>query len=102
MFFSFYDVAFSLKNDDSGGKKHKKVSFCNTVRVLVIPSINNNTSNDELWWSKNDYISFFHSSIFEIQHLISKNPNISFTNAKKILYQPCDIPNEKSSILINE
>ena len=80
---------FFLLEDNCSLKKRKKVSFYTVVRVSLIPSINDFCSfKRELWWSKNDYVGFVKSSNFEVQEFVNKHPNMTITNAKKILYQP--------------
>jgi hypothetical protein len=80
---------FFLLDNCNLKKKCKKVSFYTIVNVSLIPCINELCSfKQELWWSENDYISFFHSSTSEIREFSKKHPNMSFENAKKILYQP--------------
>ena len=63
MFFSFYDIASALINE----QQTKKVSFNNVVNVILIPSRLEYTAfSDEIWWSKVDYSNFFNSAKIEI------------------------------------
>ena len=91
MFFSFYDIASALINE----QQTKKVSFNNVVNVILIPSRLEYTAfSDEIWWSKVDYINFFNSAKIEINDFISENPFTNLRDAKKMLYQPNSIYND--------
>ena len=100
MFFSFYDNISSTLND----KQIKKVTFNTVVNVILIPSrLDYYTFLHELWWYESDYNSFYTSASQEIRDLVKKHPNITLKNARKLLYQPCEISNENtSSIVIND
>jgi 6-phosphogluconolactonase/glucosamine-6-phosphate isomerase/deaminase len=94
---------FFVFNDDCYVKKRKKVSFCSLVNVILIPSrLDYYTFLDELWWRESDYTSFYTSANQEILDLVKKHPNITLKNAKKILYQPSDVPNETVCIEMND
>ena len=94
---------FFVFNDDCYVKKRKKVSFYSLVNVILIPSrLDYCTFLDELWWYDTDYNSFYTSANEEIRELVKKHPNITLKNAKKLLYQPSDVPNETVSIVIND
>lgn len=91
MFFSFYDIASALINE----QQTKKVSFNNVVNVILIPSRLEYTAfSDEIWWSKVDYINFFNSAKIEINDFMSENPFTNLRDAKKMLYQPNSIYND--------
>jgi hypothetical protein len=80
---------FFVFNDDCYVKKRKKVSFYSLVNVVLIPSrFEYNFFYSDLWWYQSDYTSFYTSANKELQEFVKKHPNMSFSNAKKILYQP--------------
>jgi hypothetical protein len=94
---------FFLLEDNCNLKKRKKVSFYSIVNVSLIPSINDFCYfKRDLWWCENDYNSFYTSANQEIRDLVKKHPNITLKNAKKLLYQPSDVPNETVSIAMND
>jgi hypothetical protein len=80
---------FFVFNDDCYVKKRKKVKFYSLVNVIIIPSrLDYYTFLHELWWRDSDYTSFYTSANKELKEFVKKHPNMTFSNAKKILYQP--------------
>lgn len=80
---------FFIFDEDCNIKKSKKVSFYSLVRVILIPSrFEYKFFHEDLWWYESDYTSFYTSANKELREFASKHPNITFCNAKKILYQP--------------
>ena len=69
---------------------NKKIKFNNYVYVYIIPNNQHYLENnllDKLWYSNNDIIYFKNSAIREIKELINKHSNMSFKDARYLLYE---------------
>jgi hypothetical protein len=71
--------------------KNKKVVKFNTFKKLYfIPDLNfyiKENLIDELWYSDDDFKNFKNSTIFEINELMNKHPNMIIKDAIFLLYE---------------
>jgi hypothetical protein len=70
-------------------KQEKTVSFCNIVRVCLIPTrVEFMPMFSDLWWSINEIEDFKHDAYHEMKTFLEKN-NCSLKQGMIALYQPC-------------
>jgi len=68
----------------------RKVSFNNRVTVVLIPERKEiKEAKCDLWWNRNDFVSFQQSAHSEIR-LYAMYENINCKEAKNMLYQPSE------------
>ena len=71
----------------------KKLKFNNIVRVCLIPELKDYSTElkSTLWFNANDFNNASMSANEELTNLIKINPSMNLEQAKKLLYQPCNI-----------
>lgn len=70
--------------------KSKKVSFDLFTEIIYIPKYRKAICED-LWWSDLEYNTNIIAMRKEIHELTNRNPSMTLSNAKKLLYQPNNI-----------
>ena len=77
----------------------KKVTFANYLTIILIPSRKEyNIYGDVLWWKGDDYKIFRYSAIIELNEILNRhNGMMTYSQAKKILYQPNNIIYDRSN-----
>ena len=79
-------------------KHNKKVTFSNTIDVILVPKCSEYLYlKNELWWSNSECDFFFKSSVSEIRKFIRNYEyNIAFKTGRDLLYQPGNVEYEDS------
>ena len=98
--FSFYGLGqhvfattgnlFGMVDQNQSLPYRKKVSFRNTVKVLMIPDRAEYRSIDvikDMWWEDTDYSAFKKSAIVELKGIMALK-NFDAKQAQEALYQP--------------
>ena len=98
MFFDIYDIDVDLTIFCK--KYKKKIKFNNTVNVILIPDITTFFDfKNLLWWNESDLLNSMNTARNELYNLINRNPSMTLSQAKKLLYQPNNISfNEENFI----
>ncbi len=67
----------------------KKIQFYNIVSVVLIPCIQDMDTEmrEQLWWNKEDYMSFYIDSKAEIDFFLRVNSDLKYKDAVRLLYQ---------------
>ena len=98
MFFNIYDIHIHLTIFCK--KYKKKIKFNNIVNVILIPDITTFFDiKNLLWWNESDLLNSVNTARNELHNLINRNPSMTLSQAKKLLYQPNNISfNEENFI----
>ena len=70
-------------------EKHKSVSFCPVVHVILIPSVPDYRKANlcqVLWWNADDYDNFKGDALTEINHFLQQNKGLKGKDAIRHLY----------------
>ena len=84
----------SEKSPLSNNKKKKKVKFDTSVRVVLIPTVEEYKKAELghlLWWDSADYIVFKESALEELKHYLFHHPLLNTKTAIFELYQKGNI-----------